>query len=76
MKDIIAAARAQPGKLNYASSGVATATHLAGELFKYLANIDMQHAAYKGALAAMVAVSGGEDRRQLNAGKRQRTKLA
>jgi tripartite-type tricarboxylate transporter receptor subunit TctC len=60
VKDIIVAARAQPGKLNFASSGVATATHLAGELFKYLANIDMQHIAYKGAPASMVAVSSGE----------------
>ena len=60
VKDIIAAARAQPGKLNYASSGVATATHLAAELFKFLANIDMQHVAYKGAPAAMVAVASGE----------------
>jgi tripartite-type tricarboxylate transporter receptor subunit TctC len=60
VKDIIAAARAQPGKLNFASSGVATATHLAGELFKYLANIDMQHVAYKGAAASLVAVASGE----------------
>jgi tripartite-type tricarboxylate transporter receptor subunit TctC len=60
VKDIIAAARAQPGKLNYASSGVATATHLAGELFKHLANIDMQHVAYKGAAASLVAVASGE----------------
>ena len=60
VKDIIAAARAQPGKLNVASSGVATATHLAAELFKYLANVDMQHVAYKGAPAAMVAVASGE----------------
>jgi tripartite-type tricarboxylate transporter receptor subunit TctC len=60
VQDVIAAARAQPGKLNYATSGVATATHLAGELFKYLVNIDMQHVAYKGAPAAMVAVSSGE----------------
>lgn len=60
VNEIIAAARAQPGKLNFASSGVATATHLAGELFKYLANIDMQHIAYKGAPASLVAVSSGE----------------
>jgi tripartite-type tricarboxylate transporter receptor subunit TctC len=60
VQDIIAAARAQPGKLNFASSGVATATHLAGELFKYLAHIDMQHVAYKGAAASLVAVASGE----------------
>ena len=60
VKEIIAAARAQPGKLNYASSGVSTAVHLAGELFKFVAGIDIQHIAYKGAPAAMVAVSSGE----------------
>ena len=60
VKDILQAARAQPGKLNYATSGVATATHLAGELFKFTARIDMLHIAYKGAPAAMVAVSSGE----------------
>ena len=60
VQDIITAARARPGKLNIASSGVATATHLAAELFKYLAKVDLQHVAYKGAPAAMVAVSSGE----------------
>ena len=60
IQDVIDAARAQPGRLNYATSGVATATHLAGELFKYLAKIDMQHIAYKGAPAAMVAAASGE----------------
>lgn len=60
VKDIIAAARAHPGKLNYASAGVATATHLAGELFKYVAGIDIQHVAYKGAPPSLVAVSSGE----------------
>jgi len=58
--DLIAAARARPGKLNYASSGVATATHVAGELFKSMTKVDMQHIAYKGAPAAMIAVATGE----------------
>jgi tripartite-type tricarboxylate transporter receptor subunit TctC len=58
--DIIKEARARPGKLNYASSGVATATHVSGELFKYMTKVDMQHVAYKGAPASMVAVSTGE----------------
>jgi tripartite-type tricarboxylate transporter receptor subunit TctC len=60
VQDVIDATRAQPGRLNYATSGIATATHLAGELFKYLAKVDMQHIAYKGAPAAMVAASSGE----------------
>ena len=58
--DIIKEARARPGKLNYSSSGVATATHVAGELFKYMASVDMQHVAYKGAPASMIAVATGE----------------
>src|SRR5262245_4282395 len=58
--DVIKEARARPGKLNYSSSGVATATHVAGELFKYMTKVDMQHVAYKGAPASMVAVSTGE----------------
>src|SRR6185436_1266842 len=58
--DIIRDARARPGKLNYASSGVATSTHVSGELFKLMAKVDMQHVAYKGAPAAMVAIATGE----------------
>jgi len=58
--DVIKEARSRPGKINYASSGVATSTHVSGELFKLMAKVDMQHVAYKGAPAAMVAVSTGE----------------
>lgn len=58
--EIIAAARAQPGKLNYSSSGIANSTHMSGELFKYMAKVDILHVPYKGAPASMVAVSGGE----------------
>ncbi len=58
--DVIKEARARPGKLNYSSSGVATSTHVSGELFKAMARVDMQHVAYKGAPASMVAVSTGE----------------
>src|SRR5690606_11199810 len=46
--DLIAAAKAQPGKLEYASGGVGTSLHLAGELFKSTANIDLLHVPYKG----------------------------
>jgi tripartite-type tricarboxylate transporter receptor subunit TctC len=60
VKELIALARAQPGKLNFASSGIASAPHLAGEYFKHLAGINIQHVAYKGASAAMVAISTGE----------------
>ncbi len=58
--DIIAAARAQPGKLNFASSGTAGATHLTGEIFRLMAGIQMLHVPYKGAPAALTAVISGE----------------
>ena len=58
--ELIALARAQPGKLNFTSSGIASASHLAGEYFKHLAGINIQHVAYKGAPAAMVAIVNGE----------------
>lgn len=58
--DIIAAAQARPGKLNYSSSGVANSTHMSGELFKYMAKVNIVHVPYKGAPASMVAVSSGE----------------
>lgn len=58
--DIIAAAQAQPGKLSFASSGLANATHMAGELFKYMAKANILHVPYKGSPASMVAVSSGE----------------
>ena len=58
--DLIAAARARPGKIDYSSSGVATSTHVSGELFKAMAKVNMQHVAYKGAPASMIAVATGE----------------
>ena len=60
VRDIIAAARSRPGQLNFASSGFASATHIAGELFKFMAKLDMQHVSYRGAPASLVAVSAGE----------------
>src|SRR5688572_23986741 len=60
VQELVAIARAQPGKLNFASSGIASAPHLAGEYFKHLAGINIQHVAYKGAPAAMVAIANGE----------------
>jgi tripartite-type tricarboxylate transporter receptor subunit TctC len=48
VKELIAAARAQPGKLNFASSGNGTIVHLTGELFRSTAGIDIVHVPYKG----------------------------
>lgn len=59
VQDLITLARAQPGKLPYSSCGTGTAMHLAGELFKQLAKIDMTHIPYKGCGPAIVdGISG------------------
>ena len=50
VQELIALARAQPGKLSYASPGVATPQHIAGELLKMLAGVDITHVPYKGAM--------------------------
>jgi len=55
----IAYAKANPGKLNMASSGIGTATHLSAELFKMMATIDMQHVPYRGIGPAMTDLLGG-----------------
>ena len=59
VKDIIAMAKASPGKLNYASSGTGGSLHLGGELLKVVAGIDMTHIAYKGAGPALTDVVAG-----------------
>jgi tripartite-type tricarboxylate transporter receptor subunit TctC len=53
MKELVALARAQPGKLNFASSGPGSLPHLAGELLKLTANIDIVHVPYRGAAPAV-----------------------
>ena len=58
--ELIALARAQPGKITYASSGVGSSLHLAGELLKLVAKIDMLHVPYKGTSQAMADVIGGQ----------------
>ena len=58
--DLIAFAKSQPGKLNYASAGAGSAIHLAGELLKAKAGLDIVHVPYKGAGPALVALLGGE----------------
>jgi tripartite-type tricarboxylate transporter receptor subunit TctC len=59
LKDLLALAKAQPGQLQYASSGNGSATHLAAEALKSQAGIDMQHIAYKGSAPAMGDVVAG-----------------
>ena len=61
--DLIAAAKAKPGQLNFASSGMAAATHLAGELFNAMAGVNIVHVAYKGAPPALVDLHGRAHRR-------------
>ena len=58
--ELIALAKAKPGKLNYASSGNGTPYHMAGELFKYMAGIDMTHVPYKGSSGARTDIVGGQ----------------
>lgn len=61
LTELIALAKAQPGKLNFASSGHGAAAHLAGELFKTEAKIDIVHVPYKGAAPALQDVIAGHD---------------
>ena len=60
VKELIALARAQPGKLSFASGGAGTSQHLAAELFKSMAKLDLVHIPYKGAAPAMVDVQAGQ----------------
>lgn len=60
VQDVIAAAKARPGKLTYASQGSGTSAHLAGELFKTLANVDMNHIPYRGGGPAITDLLGGQ----------------
>jgi tripartite-type tricarboxylate transporter receptor subunit TctC len=60
LKEFIALARSQPGKLNYASSGQGTPYHMAGELFKIVAGIDVVHVPYRNSGEARSGVIGGQ----------------
>ena len=60
LKALIALAKSQPGKMNYASSGPGTPYHMAGELFKSLAGVDVVHVPYKGSDGARVGILGGQ----------------
>ena len=58
--ELIAYARANPGKLNYGSSGNGATNHMAMELFKTLAKVDIQHVPFKGGSEALAALLGGQ----------------
>jgi len=60
LQELIALAKAQPGKLNYASSGPGTPYHMAGELFKASAGLDIVHVPYKESSGARTGVLGGQ----------------
>ena len=60
VKDVVALARAKPGALNYASGGIGSGQHLAGELFKSQTGSALTHVAYKGGPPAVAAVAAGE----------------
>jgi tripartite-type tricarboxylate transporter receptor subunit TctC len=59
LADVLAAARAKPGSLSYGMSGIGTSTHLAGELFKYMAKVDIVAVSYKGGAPIINDLLGG-----------------
>ncbi|HTR57514.1 MAG TPA: tripartite tricarboxylate transporter substrate binding protein [Casimicrobiaceae bacterium] len=60
LSEFIALAKAEPGKLNYASSGPGTPYHMAGELFKAMAGVDIVHVPYRGSSGARTDIIGGQ----------------
>ncbi|MGB7034126.1 MAG: tripartite tricarboxylate transporter substrate-binding protein, partial [Xanthobacteraceae bacterium] len=58
--EFIAYAKAHPGKINMASAGVGGPQHVAGELFKYMAGVDLVHVPYHGSTPALVDLMGGQ----------------
>lgn len=60
VKELVALAKAQPGKLNFASGGTGVGIHMAGELFNLAAGVKITHVPYKGAGPGMTALIGGE----------------
>ncbi len=59
LKDVIAIAKARPGQLNFSTSGVASSNHMAGELFKHMAGVNINHVPYKGNAPALTDLVGG-----------------
>ncbi|MDB5749528.1 MAG: hypothetical protein JWP72_4376 [Massilia sp.] len=60
VKEMIAYAKANPGKVTFGSSGNGSSIHLSGELFKQMAGVDMQHVAYRGSAPALTDLLGGQ----------------
>ncbi len=60
LKELIALLRARPGQMTYSSGGIGGSTHLAGELFKVLSNVDMVHVPYKGGSPAVADLVSGQ----------------
>ena len=58
--ELIALAKAEPGRMSYASSGSGTSVHMSGEMFKYLAKVDIVHIPYKGSAPAVTDLLGGQ----------------
>ena len=67
LQEFIALAKSQPGKLNYASSGQGTPYHMAGELFKAMAGIDVVHVPYRNSGEARSGVIGGQVQMMIDA---------
>jgi tripartite-type tricarboxylate transporter receptor subunit TctC len=67
LKEFIALAKAEPGVLNYASSGTGTPYHMAGELFKAMAGVDIVHVPHKGSDQARTAILGGQVQMMIDA---------
>jgi tripartite-type tricarboxylate transporter receptor subunit TctC len=67
LAEFIALAKANPGKLNYASSGPGTPYHMAGELFKALAGVEVVHIPHKGSGEARTSVMSGQVEMMLDA---------
>ena len=67
LEEFIALAKSQPGKLNYASSGQGTPYHMAGELFKTMAGIDVVHVPYRNSGEARSGVIGGQVQMMIDA---------
>ena len=60
VKELIAYAKANPGKVSFASSGSGTSIHLSGEMFQQMAGVEMQHIPYKGSAPALTDLLGGQ----------------
>jgi tripartite-type tricarboxylate transporter receptor subunit TctC len=60
VKEMIAYAKANPGKITFASSGNGTSIHLSGELFQHMAGVEMQHVPYRGSAPAVTDLIGGQ----------------